>query len=170
MTYPKLILKRDGTHMPFDVYKIRQAIYKANRTIPSETLSDARLDEVSRRVVEKIHSTIPGVEEIQDLVEETLIEEGALQTAKAYIIYRAQHHRRREAEDNLMKLYKEITFKGSEDNDLLRENANIDGDTSMGTMLKYGSEGSKYFVDQFILPEDMQKAHEEGRIDRVNLL
>ncbi len=164
MTYPKLILKRDGTHMPFDVYKIRQAIYKANRTIPSETLSDARLDEVSRRVVEKIHSTIPGVEEIQDLVEETLIEEGALQTAKAYIIYRAQHHRRREAEDNLMKLYKEITFKGSEDNDLLRENANIDGDTSMGTMLKYGSEGSKYFVDQFILPEDMQKAHEEGRI------
>ena len=164
MAYPKHIIKRDGTHMPFDLYKIRQAIYKANRTIPSETLSDQGLDEISRKVVEKIHSQIPGVEEIQDLVEETLIEEGALQTAKAYIIYRARHHRRREAEESLMTLYKDITFKGSEDNDLLRENANIDGDTSMGTMLKYGSEGSKYFVDHFILPEDMSSAHEEGRI------
>lgn len=164
MAIPKYILKRDGTRMPFDLYKIRQAIYKANRTIPSETLSDEGLDQLSRKVLDKIQSEIPGVEEIQDLVEESLIEEGALQTAKAYIIYRAHHHRRREAEDDLMKLYKEITFKGSEDNDLLRENANIDGDTSMGTMLKYGSEGSKYFVDHFILPEDMKSAHEEGRI------
>ena len=51
-----------------------------------------------------------------------------------------------------------------QDADIKRENANIDADTAMGTMLKYGSEGAKYFVDNYILPQDMAAAHINGDI------
>ena len=50
------------------------------------------------------------------------------------------------------------------DEDIKRENANIDGDTAMGTMLKYGSEGAKYFVDNYVLPKDIAAAHINGDI------
>ena len=51
----------------------------------------------------------------------------------------------------LMKVYEDLTFKSAKDNNVKRENANIDGDTAMGTMLRYGSEGAKRFYDMFIL-------------------
>ncbi len=151
--------------MPFDRYKIREAMRKANLQIPFEPLSDERLDEVTDWVIMEIPAGLtPTVEQIQDLVEEMLIRAGALQTAKAYIIYRAEHTKRRESEQSLMSIFKEVTFASSDAADLKRENANIDADSSMGTMLKYGSEGSKYFVDEYILPKDMAAAHREGRI------
>ena len=49
----------------------------------------------------------------------------------------------------LMKVYEDLTFKAAQDNDIKRENANIDGDTAMGTMLKYGSEGAKQFYEMY---------------------
>ena len=49
ITSPRQIIKRDGTLVPFDYYKIRQAIAKANATVPSETLSDAELDQLTDR-------------------------------------------------------------------------------------------------------------------------
>ena len=162
---PAQIYKRDGSLMPFDIFKIREAIRKANQTIPYEAMNAEELDEAAVQVVRSLpRGVIPNVEQIQDIVEDTLIRLGRIQTAKAYIIYRASHTKRRQAEADLMDLYKEITFAQSSDADLKRENANIDGDTSMGTMLKYGSEGSKYFIDHYILPEDMAQAHANGDI------
>ena len=64
----------------------------------------------------------------------------------------------------LMKVYEDLTFKSSLENDVKRENANIDGDTAMGTMLKYGSEGAKQFYEMFILDPAHAKAHREGDI------
>jgi len=119
-------------------------------------------------VVEELHKDpdkkVPGVEEIQDVVERVLIEEGMAKTAKEYILYRAERTRIREMNTRLMKIYEELTFKESKDNDLKRENANIDGDTAMGTMLKYGSEGAKQFCEMFILKPEHAKAHKEGDI------
>ena len=63
-----------------------------------------------------------------------------------------------------MEIYKELTFSYAADADIKRENANIDADTAMGTMLKYGSEGAKYFVDNYILPRDVAAAHINGDI------
>lgn len=162
---PVRMIKRDGSVMPFDRYKIREAMRRANRTVPAETLTDNELDILTANVVRRLDGVeMPGVEHIQDQVEEVLMEAGLSQTAKSYILYRAKRTEVRKAEDDLMNLYKKITFSDAFDSDLKRENANIDGDTSMGTMLKYGSEGSKYFIDKHILPEDMAKAHAEGRI------
>ena len=64
----------------------------------------------------------------------------------------------------LMKIYEDLTFKEAKDNDTKRENANIDGDTAMGTMLKYGSEGAKQFYEMFVLKPEHAKAHREGDI------
>ena len=63
-----------------------------------------------------------------------------------------------------MDIYKELTFRDARDVDLKRENANIDADTAMGTMLKYGSEGSKYFCNNYVLPKDIAAAHIGGDI------
>ena len=63
-----------------------------------------------------------------------------------------------------MKIYEDLTFQDAEDNDVKRENANIDGDTPMGTMLKYGSEGAKQFCEMYILDPAYSKAHIDGDI------
>ena len=104
------------------------------------------------------------MEQIQDLVEEKLIEHGYAKTAKAYILYRAEHTKVRKTEADLVNIYRELTFTSAADADIKRENANIDADTSMGTMLKYGSEGANYFVDNYILPKDIAAAHINGDI------
>lgn len=164
-TIPRNIVKRDGSRMPFDVYKIRQAIVKANRTVPSETLNPAELDELCSMILAKLTGQAEAsVEEVQDLVEEALMSFSVPRTAKAYVLYRAEHARRRQQTAALMDSYKSITFEDAKESDLKRENANIDGNTAMGTMLKYGSEGSKAFIDAYVLPEDMQEAHESGLI------
>ena len=106
----------------------------------------------------------PGVEQIQDAVEKVLIAGNFASTAKAYILYRAEHTKLRQAKADLMDIYNELTFTKAKDADIKRENANIDADTAMGTMLKYGSEGSKYFITSHILPKDIAVAHMDGDI------
>ena len=64
----------------------------------------------------------------------------------------------------LMKIYEGLTFKDAKENDIKRENANIDGDTAMGTMLKYGSEGAKQFNELYVLKPEHAKAHIDGDI------
>jgi len=160
------IRKRDGREVPFNIEKIVNAIFKATRAAGEESYSTAL--ELAERVVEELNKSpekkIPGVEDIQDVVERVLIEAGHAETAKKYILYRAERTRIREMNTRLMKVYEELTFKESKDNDLKRENANIDGDTAMGTMLKYGSEGAKQFYEMFILKPEHAKAHKDGDI------
>ena len=64
----------------------------------------------------------------------------------------------------LMRIYEDLTFKEAKDNDVKRENANIDGNTAMGTMLKYGSEGAKEFYKMYVINPKYAKAHENGDI------
>ncbi|HEY8445459.1 MAG TPA: anaerobic ribonucleoside triphosphate reductase [Bacilli bacterium] len=160
------IRKRDGREVPFNIEKITNAIYKATKAVGEEDYAKAM--ELALKVVEKLHkdmdNMVPGVEDIQDIVERVLIEEGHAKTAKEYILYRAERTRYREMNTRLMKTYEDLTFKESKDNDLKRENANINGDTAMGTMLKYGSEGAKQFCEMFILKPEHAKAHRDGDI------
>ena len=160
------ILKRDGREVPFNIEKITNAIYKATIAAGEEDYEKAMA--LAEKVVEKLHKDpniqVPSVEDIQDIVERVLIEEGLTQTAKKYILYRTERTRIREMKTRLMKTYEDITFKESKDNDLKRENANIDGDTAMGTMLKYGSEGAKQFCEMFLLKPEHAEAYKNGDI------
>ena len=162
---PETIKKRNGTPVPFDVNKIRSAIHKANEAAQIEAIAPVQFEKLVDEVVESIPAgQVPDVEQVQDLVEEKLIANGFAKTAKAYILYRAEHTKVRKTEADLVNIYRELTFTSAADADIKRENANIDADTSMGTMLKYGSEGANYFVDNYILPKDIAAAHINGDI------
>ncbi len=162
----KQIIKRDGRTVDFDITKISDAIYKAAEVLGGSDRDTANY--LSRQVelylIEVCHNETPTVEQIQDVVEKVLIENGHARTAKEFILYRAERTRVREMNTRLMKIYEDLTFKEAKDNDTKRENANIDGDTAMGTMLKYGSEGAKIFDEMFVLKPEHSKAHKEGDI------
>lgn len=158
------IRKRTGDIVQFNAQKIADAIRKANLESIDETFSGEQLKQLTQKVVQTLTDKIPGVEQIQDTVEKVLIAGNFASTAKAYILYRAEHTKLRQARANLMDIYNELTFAKAKDADIKRENANIDADTAMGTMLKYGSEGSKYFITSQILPKDIAVAHMNGDI------
>ena len=160
------IVKRDGREVDFDIEKIASAIYRAAEAIGGRDYETARA--LADEVVDYIENTLgnhhPSVEQIQDAVEHTLIENGHTRTAKEFILYRAERSKIREMNTKLMKTYEDLTFKDAKDNDVKRENANIDGDTAMGTMLTYGSEGAKQFYEMFILDPVHAEAHKNGDI------
>ncbi len=161
------ILKRDGRKTDFNREKITNAIYGAAQALggtdycESVHVTDMVIDYINKHFGK---DETPTVEQIQDIVEKMLIENGNARTAKEYILYRADRTRVRDMNTRLMKIYEELTFMDAKDSDIKRENANINGDTAMGTMLKYGSEGAKQFYEMFVLDPKFSKAHLEGDI------
>ncbi len=160
------IIKRDGREVAFNIEKIANAIFKAAQATGGHDYDTAF--SLASQVVDYIENELgnhtPSVEEIQDAVEKILVETGHARTAKEFILYRSERTRVREMNTRLMKTYEDLTFQSAKDNDIKRENANIDGDTAMGTMLKYGSEGAKQFYKMFILDPKHSQAHENGDI------
>lgn len=158
------VIKRDGSSVPFDSSKILNAVTSA-ALASGEAIPSAGLLALTTNVCEKLaKGHIDHVEAIQDVVEEALIASGHAATAKAYILYRAEHAKIRQAGGYLMEIYKKLTYSDASTEDIKRENANINGDTPMGTMLKYGSEGSKFFIDNYVLPREISAAHSSGAI------
>ena len=159
------IRKRDGREVPFNIEKITNAIFKAAVAAGGSDYHTAEsLAEQVAETLEHGKEKVPSVEEIQDTVEKTLIESGHARTAKKFILYRAERTRIREKNTQLMKTYEGLTFQDSRNNNLKRENANINGDTAMGTMLRYGSEGAKRFNSLYVLKPEHSKAHNNGDI------
>jgi len=162
------IKKRDGRTMPFDITKIEQAILKSFAASGSaKGIETAKA--LAQQVVEEVEGSeaiagIPAVEDVQDVVERVLIEKGFVRSAKAYILYRAERSRAREMNTRLMKIFEDIAYKDAMDSDIKRENANINGDTAMGSMLKFGSEGAKQFYDMYVINPRHAQAHREGDI------
>ncbi len=160
------IRKRDGREVPFNIEKIANAVFKAASATGGKDYNTAMMlaEKVVNFIEESMDKRVPDVEEIQDAVETVLIETGHARTAKEFILYRAERTKVREMNTRLMKVFEELTFKDAKDNDLKRENANIDSDTAMGTMLKYGSEGAKQFYEMYVLKPEHAKAHNEADI------
>lgn len=160
------IRKRDGRLVPFEVDKIAGAIYKAFEASGGkyELKTALEVADTVEKKLEKKHSELPTVELVQDTVEEVLIELGYIRVAKAYILYRANRTRERDMRSRLMTTFEEITFADSKDSDLKRENANVNADAPMGTMLKYGTEAAKQFNEMFVLDPKSAQAHKNGDI------
>ncbi len=161
------IIKRDGREAPFNIEKIAHAIFMAAEAVGGHDYGTAM--NLACKVAETLEAEcgeqcILTVEQIQDTVEKVLVNNGHARTAKEFILYRAQRTRVREMNTKLMKTYEDLTFKAAKDSDIKRENANINGDTAMGTMLKYGSEGAKQFYEMYILDPVHAKAHNDGDI------
>ena len=162
------IRKRDGREVAFDRSKIEQAILAAFAASGSAKGMETsiRLTDivVSNMEHDEAISSTPTVEQVQDMVERVLIENGFHRSAKAYILYRAERSRVREMNTRLMRTFEEIVFTDAVDSNIKRENANINGDTAMGSMLKFGSEGAKQFYERYVMDPRFGEAHREGDI------
>lgn len=165
------IKKRDGREIHFSPEKITRAIFLAADSVANEEgvkADYATSDLLTQQVVGYLNNTyqkeVPTVEEVQDAVVKVLIENGHARTSEAYILYRAERSRIRNMKTRLMKSIEEITFADSNEADIKRENANIDGNTAMGTMLQYGSAVSKEFCMSQLMNPTHARLHENGDI------
>ena len=161
-----VISKRDGRTVPYDKAKIEYAVYRAMDACSRGSHEEA--DRIATLVEQQLSSQFedrtPGVEDIQDTVENVLMDSGYAFVARKYILYRAERTRVRELNTRLMKIYDELTFSDARNSDMKRDNANIDGDNPMGVMLKYGTEGAKDYYLKSLLTPEQAKAYSEGDI------
>ena len=141
------VVKRDGRIVGFNREKIAAAIRKAMLTTEhgeDEVLVNKIVDRIEYRGGEKV-----SVEDIQDMVEMELMKSPRKEVAKSYIAYRNRRSIARKAKTREMFL--EIVEAKS--NDVTRENANMNADTPAGMMMKFASETTKPFVDDYLLSE-----------------
>ncbi len=151
------IQKRDGREVQFDEAKITDAIFKAAKAVggaDKQMAMELTLD-VLRHLKQKYNGGLFSVEDVQDAVEKVLIEKGHAKTAKAYIIYRNQRTRIREAKSDLMDAVGEILVETN------RENANVSNSPS-AKMLQIASAASKAYYLNRLIPEHMSNAHKRG--------
>ena len=162
----KSIIKRDGRVVLYDEGKIASAILKAMEAAHEGDASQAAAvaNAVEAALEERCGAQPPQIEQIQDEVESQLMQMGFDNAAKKYILYRASRTRVREMNTRLMKVFDELTHADATASDMKRSNANIDGDTPMGTMLQYGSEAAKDYYDKYLLTPEQSRAHREGWI------
>lgn len=169
------VIKRNGDKVEFDRVRIYNAIYKATMASHSN-LSEFEFDkDTCNNIVYAVcklcnnycntnNISEISVEKIQDFVERTLIKNGFADTAKEYILYRQKRNEIRNTKDSITKTISSLIATESRNNDLKRDNGNIDGDSAMGTMLQVGSNVSKNFYLQHMMSKDIAKAYEEGFI------
>ena len=151
------IIKRDGRVVLYDQNKIAAAILRAMEAAKDGDAADAArvANDVQRDLESRVLGSAPDIEAIQDSVERQLMNHGFNAAAKAYILYRANRTRAREANTSLMKTIDEITNIDARISDMKRDNANIDGNTAMGSMLQIGSAGAKAYNEMYLLRPGM---------------
>lgn len=160
------IIKRDGRVVLYEQSKIAKAILRAMEAAREGDASDAArvANDVQVTIEDKCRNSVPQIEEIQDAVENQLMNHGFNDSAKQYILYRANRTRAREANTTLMKTIDEITKVDAESSDMKRDNANIDGNTAMGSMLQIGSAGARSYNEAYLLRPEHAKAYRDGDI------
>ena len=162
----KSIIKRDGRVVLYDQNKIAAAVLRALEVSGDGDASDAAriANDVERELEVHFASGTPDIEKIQDTVERQLMNHGFNAAAKAYILYRANRTRAREANTALMRTIDEITKIDARISDIKRDNANIDGNTAMGSMLQIGAAGAKAYNEIYLLRPEHAKAYRDGDI------
>ena len=161
------ITKRDGRVVLYDQSKIAGAVLRALEVSGDGDAADAArvANDVQRELESRFAAQqSPNIELIQDTVERQLMNHGFSSAAKAYILYRATRTRAREANTSLMKTIDEITHIDARISDMKRDNANIDGNTAMGSMLQIGAAGAKAYNEIYLLRPEHAKAYREGDI------
>ena len=160
------ITKRDGKIVDFKPEKITEALKKAG-TATGE-FDEKKAAELTEQVLayakENIQTRIPSVEQLQDVVEKVL-RDSYKRTYRVYADYRRHRSDVRISKSDLMNIYRTIACAdASEDSDVKRGNANVDGNSAMGKMLQFGAEGSKVFAKTSLMKPEYAYAHDNGDI------
>ncbi len=153
------VIKRDGTTVDFDGSKIIVAIQKANDAVePEYRIEEEKIPKIARYVQERNRKRLL-VEDIQDMVEHSLMDEGKFELAKAYIIYRYQRALVRKAnttDESILSLIR------NSNKDVMEENSNKNATMAATQRDLIAGEVSKDLTKRIMLPEKISKAHEEG--------
>lgn len=150
------VLKRDGRIVGYNEEKIKAAIRKA--MLQTEKGEDESLIQKITDRIGMTGSEQMSVEDIQDLVELELMKSSRKDVAKKYIAYRNQRSIARKAK--IRDMFLEIIDAKS--NDITRENANMNADSPAGMMMKFASETTKPFVDDYLLSQEANDAMENN--------
>ena len=160
------VIKKDGRKVNFNVERIAKSIYKAANEIGGRDYK--RAEELANIVLDELYKDQESREvtsrQIQNTVEKVLKEQGHKKTLAAYIAFDEEREKERERGLEIIETFRGLTYDDAIDNDTKRENANVNADTAMGTMLKYGSEGAKNFYHLCILKPSHSAAHKAGDI------
>ena len=160
------VIKKDGRKVNFNVERIAKSIYKAANEIGGRDYK--RAEELANIVLDELYKDQESREvtsrQIQKTVEKVLKEQGHKKTLAAYIAFDEEREKERERGLEIIETFRGLTYDDAIDNDTKRENANVNADTAMGTMLKYGSEGAKNFYHLCILKPSHSAAHKAGDI------
>ena len=177
-----VVIKRNGKKVDFDGSKIALAIKKGfdNVTVTNgddvdKVYTEDDIQVVYKEVIENIEKEFKGqekikIEQIQDLIEEALKKKGYEDVYTSFSEYRKRRAQSRELFSEEKKLHKFLKtieglgLKSADEDNNKRENANVDGDTAMGTMLQYGSTISKEFAKTYLMKPKFSEAHENGTI------
>ena len=177
------VVKRNGKKVSFDGSKIAIAIKKGFDSVVAEDENGEHIKKYNEKDIQKVyHSIIKRIEKeneengrikietIQDMIESELQKKGYDDVYKNFSEYRERRNQSRQLffdEKKTHKFLKSIEGLGlksaNEDNNK-RENANVDGDTAMGTMLQYGSTISKEFAKSYLMKKKFSEAHDNGDI------
>ena len=153
------VVKRDGHIVDFDRSKIVTAIRKANAEVdPEEKISDDKIETIVHGIETKKRKRIL-VEDIQDIIEQDLMEDGKYVLAKTYIIYRYTRELVRKAnttDDSILSLIK------NRNKDVMEENSNKNATVASTQRDLIAGEVSKDLTRRVLLPEKISKAHDEG--------
>ena len=167
------VIKRDGKKVAFNEEKIAIAVKKGFDSALNENYNPEDSNKVFNSVMAAIKEKYVGlefikIEDIQDLIETKLSELGYEDVYKSFSSYRK---RRAESRDvfqkryhKLMKIIESLSLKTALEDDNKRDNANIDGNSAMGTMLQYGSNLSKEFAKSYMMDARFAEAHDNGTI------
>ena len=175
-----VVVKRNGKKVDFDTTKISLAIKKGFDSVneQDEETGKYKYDEKDIKkvhddvikTIEKNYTDKIKIEEIQDLIEQSLAKKGYEEVHNSFAEYRERRSQSREMfvdDKRLHKFLKTIEglgLKSASEDDTKRENANVDGDTAMGTMLQYGSTVSKEFAKAYLIKKKFSDAHDNGDI------
>ena len=167
------VIKRDGKKTSFEEEKIAIAIKKGFDSIENSPYTDKDITKIYEAVIKDITKNYQDkksikIEDIQDLIEEKLKKYEYMDVYDKFSTYRATRTKSREVfkskEHKFLKSIEALGMEDAKNVDAKRENANVDGDTAMGTMLQFGSTLTKEFAKSYLMKPKFADAHDKGAI------
>lgn len=157
------VQKRNGDIVDFDLHKIQNAIFSSAKTVGGDNINESkRLAKMVENIISEAFGVgIPSVEDIQDIVEKVLIEEGHAKTAKAYILYRSKHAEIRENKNLFMDAESMIDEYVSFNDWRINENANMGFSLQGLNNHIVDSITQKYWLNK-IYTKELRDAHING--------
>ena len=168
-----VVVKRDGKKTKFEEEKIAIAIKKGFDSVEDSKYTENDVTKVYESVVKDITKKYSDkktikIEDIQDLIEEKLKKYEYMDVYDNFSAYRKLRNKSRnlfkEKEHKFLKSIESLGMEDAKNVDAKRENANVDGDTAMGTMLQFGSTLTKEFAKSYLMKQRFAEAHDKGAI------